>query len=92
MRNAQTIAAAMLGLGLCCGTAVAQDYPTRPIVLVVPCPAGGGNDSLARHVAERMSRTIGQQIVVENRAAGGGGTVATRAVAMTRWPAMSPRK
>jgi tripartite-type tricarboxylate transporter receptor subunit TctC len=58
----------------------AQDYPTRPIVLVVPFPAGGGNDSLARHVAERMSRTIGQQVVVENRAAGGGGTVATRQV------------
>jgi tripartite-type tricarboxylate transporter receptor subunit TctC len=61
--------------------AVAQDYPTRPIVLVVPFPAGGGNDTLARHVAERMSRSIGQQVVVENRAAGGGGTVATRAVA-----------
>jgi tripartite-type tricarboxylate transporter receptor subunit TctC len=61
--------------------AFAQDYPTRPIILVVPFPAGGGNDSLARHVAERMSRTIGQQVVVENRAAGGGGTVATRQVA-----------
>ena len=63
------------------GTAFAQDYPTRPIILVVPFPAGGGNDSLARAVAERMSRTLGQQVVVENRAAGGGGTVATRAVA-----------
>ena len=50
-------------------------------MLVVPFPAGGGNDALARAVAERMSRTIGQQVVVENRAAGGGGTVATRAVA-----------
>ena len=50
-------------------------------MLVVPFPAGGGNDSLARAVAERMSRTLGQQVVVENRAAGGGGTVATRAAA-----------
>jgi tripartite-type tricarboxylate transporter receptor subunit TctC len=63
------------------GAAFAQDYPNRPVTLVVPFPAGGGNDSLARHVAEKMSRTLGQQVVVENRAAGGGGTVATRAVA-----------
>lgn len=70
-----------LGAALACNQAHAQDYPTKPIVLVVPFPAGGGNDSLARHVAERMSRTLGQQVVVENRAAGGGGTVATRAAA-----------
>src|SRR5262245_47518082 len=45
----------------------AQDYPARPITLVVPFPAGGGNDALARVVAEKMSRTLGQQVVVENR-------------------------
>jgi tripartite-type tricarboxylate transporter receptor subunit TctC len=60
--------------------ASAQPYPTRPITLVVPFPAGGGNDALARLVAERMSRTIGQQVVVENRG-GAGGTLATRAIA-----------
>ena len=59
---------------------VAQDYPTRPITLVVPFPAGGGNDALARVVSEKMSRTLGQQVVVENRG-GAGGTIATRAVA-----------
>src|SRR5262245_21144432 len=58
----------------------AQDYPTRPITLVVPFPAGGGNDAVARVDAEKMSRTLGQQIVVENRG-GPGGTIATRAVA-----------
>src|SRR5262245_37803870 len=58
----------------------AQDYPAHPITLVVPFPAGGGNDALARVVAEKMSRTLGQQIVVENRG-GAGGTIATRAVA-----------
>jgi tripartite-type tricarboxylate transporter receptor subunit TctC len=57
----------------------AQTYPSRPITLVVPFPAGGGNDALARLVAERMSRTLGQQVVVENRG-GAGGTIATRAV------------
>src|SRR5215470_11016342 len=61
-------------------SAHAQTYPSRPITLVVPFPAGGGNDALARLVAERMSKTLGQQVVVENRG-GAGGTVATRAVA-----------
>src|SRR6187549_5666 len=81
MRTVSTIAVALLGAILISGIASAQDYPTKPIILVVPFPAGGGNDSLARAVAERMTRTLGQQVVVENRAAGGGGTVATRAVA-----------
>ena len=61
----------------------AQDYPARPITLVVPFPAGGGNDTVARVVAEKMSRTLGQQVVVENRG-GAGGTIATRAVARDR--------
>ena len=58
----------------------AQSYPSRAITLVVPFPAGGGNDALARLVAERMSKTLGQQVVVENRG-GAGGTIATRAIA-----------
>jgi tripartite-type tricarboxylate transporter receptor subunit TctC len=62
--------------------AQAQEYPTRNITLVVPFPAGGGNDTLARAVAERLSKTLGQQVVVENRG-GAGGTIATRAVAKT---------
>jgi tripartite-type tricarboxylate transporter receptor subunit TctC len=58
----------------------AQDYPNRPIMLVVPYAAGGGNDAMARIVADKMSKTLGQQIVIENRG-GAGGTIATRAVA-----------
>ncbi len=58
----------------------AQDYPTRPITLVVPYAAGGGNDLLARIAGEKMSKTLGQQIVIENRP-GAGGSTATRAVA-----------
>ncbi len=60
--------------------AAAQSYPQRPITLVVPYPAGGGNDVLARLVADKMSHALGQQIVVENRG-GAGGTIATRQVA-----------
>src|SRR5262245_19242299 len=58
----------------------ALDYPTRAITLVVPYAAGGGNDAMARIVADHMTRTLGQQIVIENRG-GAGGTTATRAVA-----------
>src|SRR6266853_284332 len=61
-------------------SAAAQDYPTRPITLVVPYAAGGGNDAMARIVAGRMSAALGQQIVIENRG-GAGGSIATRQVA-----------
>ena len=61
--------------------AQAQQYPNRPITLVVPLPPGGTNDIMARVVGERLSQTLGQQVIVENRAAGGSGTVATRQVA-----------
>jgi tripartite-type tricarboxylate transporter receptor subunit TctC len=60
--------------------APAQDYPSRPITLVVPYPAGGGNDLIARVVAEKMSAALGQPMVIENRG-GAGGTIATRQVA-----------
>ena len=56
-------------------------FPNRPITLVVPLPPGGTNDIMARIIGERMTKSLGQQIVVENRAAGGSGTVATRQVA-----------
>jgi tripartite-type tricarboxylate transporter receptor subunit TctC len=62
------------------GTPYAQDYPTRPIALVVPYPAGGGNDVLGRLVGEKMSKSLGGTIVVENRG-GAGGTIGTRQVA-----------
>jgi tripartite-type tricarboxylate transporter receptor subunit TctC len=60
--------------------ATAQGYPTRPVVIIVPFAAGGGNDVLARLLAQRMGATLGQQLVIENRA-GAGGTVGARAVA-----------
>jgi tripartite-type tricarboxylate transporter receptor subunit TctC len=60
--------------------ALAQDYPSRPITLVVPYAAGGGNDVMARTVADKMSKSLGQQIVVDNRP-GAGGNIATRQVA-----------
>jgi tripartite-type tricarboxylate transporter receptor subunit TctC len=62
-------------------TARAQAYPNRPITLVIPLPPGGTNDIMARAVADKLGAGLGQQVVIENRAAGGSGTVGTRQVA-----------
>src|SRR5450755_821767 len=80
MPNMKLISIVSLTLAALATTAAAQDYPTRPITLVVPYAAGGGNDIMARVAAEKMSPVIGQQIVIENRG-GAGGSIATRAVA-----------
>ena len=58
----------------------AQEYPTRQITLIVPYPAGGGVDAMARIVGEKLTAALGQQVIVENRG-GGGGNIGTRAVA-----------
>jgi tripartite-type tricarboxylate transporter receptor subunit TctC len=58
----------------------AQTYPSRPITIIVPFAAGGATDVSARIVGEHMSRTLGQQIVIENVAGAGGTTGSTRAM------------
>jgi tripartite-type tricarboxylate transporter receptor subunit TctC len=58
--------------------AQAQNYPTRPITMIVPFAAGGPTDVIARIVGENMSKTLGQQIVIENVAGAGGTTGITR--------------
>lgn len=63
--------------------ASSPDYPTRPITLVVPYPAGGGNDVIARVVAAKMSASLGEPIVIENKG-GAGSTIGTRDVARSR--------
>jgi tripartite-type tricarboxylate transporter receptor subunit TctC len=65
--------ALVLASTLAAVTARADDYPSRPIKLIVPYAAGGGADSVARIVAKRVGETIGQPIVVENR--GGAGSI-----------------
>ena len=81
--NMNLLASAVLLCGLVAGkpTALAQDFPNRPITLVIPLPAGGTNDIMARAVADKLGAALGQQVVVENRPAGGSGTVGTRQVA-----------
>ncbi|MFO1111794.1 MAG: tripartite tricarboxylate transporter substrate-binding protein [Bradyrhizobium sp.] len=64
-----------LSSGLCCsGPAAAQNYPSRPINMIVPFPAGGATDTLARFLAEQMRPVLGQPIVIEN-VAGAAGTI-----------------
>jgi tripartite-type tricarboxylate transporter receptor subunit TctC len=62
------------------GPAAAQNYPTRPITVIVPFAAGGGNDILARLLGAHMGRALGQQFVIENRG-GAAGTIGARAAA-----------
>ena len=71
------VALAVLGLGQ---PALAQTYPTKTVTIVVPYPPGGGVDSIARIVAEKLSIALKHNVIVENRAAGGG-IVGTRSVA-----------
>jgi tripartite-type tricarboxylate transporter receptor subunit TctC len=80
LRNALLAAAVAAGLGMSAAPASAQDYPNRPITLIVPFPPGGSTTIVGRIVADKMSEALGQSIVVDNRG-GAGGTIGTRAVA-----------
>jgi tripartite-type tricarboxylate transporter receptor subunit TctC len=75
LRNVVVAMALVAGLG----RAAAQDYPNRPITLVVPFPPGGSTTIVARTVSDKMSEVLGQSIVIDNRG-GAGGTVGSRAV------------
>ena len=63
------------------GSAQAQNYPNRPIKMVVPFPAGGPTDAMARIVSDRLSTVLGQSVVVENKGGGAGGSIGAKFVA-----------
>jgi tripartite-type tricarboxylate transporter receptor subunit TctC len=73
MRKSLMAVVAAVGLAWA-GTAAAQDYPTRPITMIVPFPAGGATDTLARFLGEQLRPILGQAIVIEN-IAGAAGTI-----------------
>ena len=79
---------ALLAASLCAGWALtgaglahAQAYPARPIRIVVPFPAGGPTDGMARIISDRLGAVLGQTIVVENHGGGAGGSIGAKAVA-----------
>lgn len=72
-----------LGLAATMPALAQPGYPTRSITMVVPFAAGGTTDIVARMMADHMSRTLGQSIVVENVAGAGGTTGATRVAKAT---------
>jgi tripartite-type tricarboxylate transporter receptor subunit TctC len=78
----RTIAAA-LAFSLWALSAPAQDYPARPVRIVIPLSPGGTTDVPGRMVAQKLSETLGQQFFVENKA-GAGGTIGTEFVAKSR--------
>ena len=67
-------------LVLCAQVALAQDFPSKPIRIIVPLPPGGSNDVLARLLAQKMSESFGQPVVVENKP-GAAGNIATEYIA-----------
>ena len=77
----QTLRKTAVALSLLAAAAAgAQSYPTKPVRLIVPFPAGGGTDLTARTIAQRLTESLGQTIIVDNRA-GAGGTIGADLVA-----------
>ena len=83
LKSAVVMAAVVPAILLAAATDPAQGepgFPSRPITMVVPLPAGGTADLLCRIAAEKAGSILNQQVVVENRAGGAGGRVGTESV------------
>jgi tripartite-type tricarboxylate transporter receptor subunit TctC len=78
---AMWIIVAFAGLAAAAAPAAAQEWPTRPVTMVVPFAAGGGVDTGARIVAPRLSELLAQQVIIENVSAGAGGMIGAARVA-----------
>jgi tripartite-type tricarboxylate transporter receptor subunit TctC len=71
---------AVAAAALASASAMAQDWPNKPVKMIVPFPPGGGTDTVARPLAAKLSQVLGQQIVIDNRG-GAGGTIGAAVVA-----------
>lgn len=83
MRVAQWLVLGCLSLGIAVSANAADDYPARPVHLVVPFPAGSTTDAMARFLGERVAKTLGQSVVVENKA-GAQGSIAASEVSRAK--------
>src|SRR3984957_7401191 len=82
-RKANITAAAVLGLAALLSAhaaAAADKYPVRPVTLIVPFPAGGGVDAVARIVADKLATALGQPFIIDNRG-GAAGVIGMRMAA-----------
>ena len=75
----KSVAAALCGLLAVAGAAQAQDWPTRPVTMIVPFAAGGPQDTISRLIGQRLGELLGQQVVIENVGGAGGTTGSARA-------------
>jgi tripartite-type tricarboxylate transporter receptor subunit TctC len=80
MRRLPTVIGAILLTPGWLGIAAAQNYPARPVTMIVPFPAGGATDTLARFLGERMRAILGQPVIIENVAGAAGSLGVGRAV------------
>lgn len=76
------VAALVVATSAFADAARAQDYPTHPITLIIPFAPGGSTSIVGRTIADKMTETLGEKVIVDNRP-GAGGTVGTRAVALS---------
>lgn len=81
MKRIYSLALASAVVGLLSAPAAAQTYPSRTVSIVVPYPAGGSVDGVARIITQKLNESLGQHFIVENRAGGAGGAVGANYVA-----------
>ena len=85
MRDCRRALAALAVMALGMASAAAQDYPVKPITLIIPWPAGGSTDVVLRAVADAAGKQLGQPVIVENKA-GGSGTIGPATMAAVAKP------
>src|SRR5947207_3054135 len=79
MRRLLTLLAVASSALAAVAPATAQSWPTKPVTVIVPFPAGGGTDAFARPLFAQLTRALGQQVIIDNRGGAGGNIGATLA-------------